>query len=146
MPTGFPHDNVVAGALILLVGFVMHFGGQGLSLISWDLATRLGLQEPGMPAEYRVYEHAIAWADVLMGWVYGIAGVGLILGAPWGYRLAWIPGAVLTYHALSFWFWTGNARRAGVRLSTNETAFRVAWSVANLVTGLLAMFVAWNGV
>lgn len=145
MLMGFPYDNVVAGVLIVLVGFIIHFGAQGLSVLNWDLGTRLGFQEAGMPAEYKVYEHAIAVADVLVGWVYGLAGFGLILGAAWAYKLAWVPGSILVYHALSFWMWTGNARRAGVLLSTGTTPFRVTWFVANLVTGLLALFVAWNG-
>ena len=145
MPTGFPFDNVVAGVLILVVGFLVHFGAQGVSVLSWDLGTRLGFQEPGMPAEYKVYEHAIAVADALVGWVYGIAGLGLILDADWAYKLAWIPGSILVYHALSFWMWTGNARRSGVYLSTGKNPARTIWFVANIVTGLLALFVAWNG-
>jgi hypothetical protein len=145
MPTGFPFDNIIAGVLILLVGFLVHFGAQGISVLNWDLATRLGFQERGMPSEYKVYEHAIAVADVLIAWVYGVAGIGLILGAPWAYKLAWIPGSILIYHALSFWMWTGNARRSGVRLGTSQNPVRTSWFLANLVTGLLALFVAWNG-
>jgi hypothetical protein len=145
MPTGFPFDNELAGILILVVGFLFHFGGQAVSVLNWNLATRLGLQEDGMPSEYKVYEHAIAVADVLVGWVYGVAGVGLIFGAPWAYKLAWLPGSILVYHAIGFWVWTGNAHRSGVRLSTSRSPFRISWFLANLVTGLLALFVAWNG-
>lgn len=144
MPTGFLFDNVITGALVLLIGFLVHWIAQGISVLNWGLATRLGLQERGMPPEYKVYEHAIAVADSLLGWIYGVAGVGLILGASWGYKLAWIPGSILVYHALSFWVWTGNARRSGVRLATGENPFRTGWFVANLLTGLMALFVAWN--
>jgi hypothetical protein len=140
----FPFDNVVAGILVLVVGFAGHWLGQGLSVLNWELATRLGLQEKGMPAEYKVYEHAIAVADVSVGWLYGIAGVGLLLGTSWGYKLAWIPGTILVYHAISFWFWTGNQRKAGHHLHTSKTPFRVGWAVANVVAGLLAILVAWS--
>jgi hypothetical protein len=139
----FPYSSLVAGILVLVVGFGFHWVGQALSLLSWELATRFGLQEKGMPAEYRVYEHAIAVADVSIGWLYGIAGVGLLLGAPWGYKLAWFPGVVLLYHAISFWTWTGNRQKAGYRITSSP--LRVGWTVANAVTGLLAVLVAWNG-
>jgi hypothetical protein len=138
----FPYSNVVTGILVLVVGFGFHWIGQTLSLLNWDLATRLGLQEKGMPAEYRVYEHAIAVADVSIGWLYGIAGVGLLLGAPWGYMLAWFPGVVLLYHAISFWMWTGNRQKAGYRMTS--PSLRVGWTAANAVTGLLAILVAWS--
>ncbi len=141
----FPHDNVVAGGLVLVVGFVFHWVGQGFSLLDWERAERMGLQERDMLPEHRVYEHAIAVADVAIGWVYGVAGVGLVMGAPWGYKLAWIPGAILVYHALSFWMWTGNQRRAGHTTSSTKQPFRLGWTLANLVTGVLALLVAWNG-
>ena len=65
----FPYDNVIAGVLVLVVAFGLHWIGQGLSVVNWQLATRLGLQERGMPGEFKNYEHAIAVADVLIGWV-----------------------------------------------------------------------------
>ena len=145
MPASFPFDNMASGILILLVGFLFHFGAQGISVLNWRLGTRLGLQEPGMPPEYKVYEHAIAVADVLVAWIYGFAGFGLIFNADWAYKLAWIPGSILVYHAFSFWMWTGNARRSGVILSTGKNPTRTVWFLANLITGLLALFVAWNG-
>ena len=138
----FPGANVVAGVLVLVVGFGFHFGGQLISLLDWDRATKWGLQESPMPPENKAYERGIATADVLLGWTYGIAGIGLVLDAAWGYPWAWIPGAVLTYHALSFWFWTGNQRRNGDRYSTTQHPFRAVWTLANLGTGILAMLVA----
>ncbi len=102
----------------------------------------MGLQEAGNRPEYVVYEHAIATADVLLGWTYAVAGIGLVIDATWGYAWAWIPGAVLVYHALSFWFWTGNQRKAGDHVSTTKQPFRTVWTIANLATGLLAIFVA----
>jgi hypothetical protein len=140
----FPLDNIVTGTLILVVAFGFHWMGQLLSILDWDLAERLGLQEKGMLPEHRVYEHAIAVADVGVGWAYGLAGVGLLLGAPWGYRLAWVPGAILLYHALGFWVWTGNQRRRGHSTSSTRTPLRVGWTAANLITGLLAISVAWS--
>ena len=140
----FPYDNVVAGVLLLVVGFAFHFLGQGISVLNWELATRLGLQEEGMPDEYKVYEHAIAVADASVGWIYGVAGVGLLLDVSWGYRLAWFPGAILLYHAISFWVWTGNQRKAGRQLATSKTPLRVGWTIANLVTAALAIVLAWK--
>ena len=64
----FPNANIVAGILVLLVGFGFHFIGQLFSLINWPLATRLGLQEAGMKPDHKSYEHAIAMADVALGW------------------------------------------------------------------------------
>ena len=139
----FPGANIVAGVLVLAVGFIFHWIGQLISVLNWDLATRIGLQEKGMLPEYKVYEHAIAAADVAIGWIYGIAGVGLILGTPWGLKLAWFPGVVLIYHSISFWFWTGNRKRSGHQLTADS--LRVVWILANMITGVLAILVAWTG-
>jgi hypothetical protein len=93
----FPYANIVTGILVLIVGFLMHWIGQLVSIINWEFATKIGLQEKEMPNEFKVYEHAIAVADVAVGWTYGLAGVGLILDTPWSYQLIWIPGAILIY-------------------------------------------------
>ena len=66
----FPYANIVAGILIFIVGFCFHWLGQLVSVLNWDLATRLGLQEKELPSEYKVYEHALAVADTAMGWLY----------------------------------------------------------------------------
>lgn len=137
-----PYANVVAGVLVLVVGFLFHWIGQLISVLNWDLAARIGLQEATLLPEYKVYESAIAKADVALGWVYGLAGLGLVLGAPWGYKLAWIPGVVLVYHGISYWFWTGNRRQAGHKLVGDS--MRIGWTVANLAAGALAILVAWN--
>ncbi|MCP4580310.1 MAG: hypothetical protein GY839_01735 [candidate division Zixibacteria bacterium] len=139
----FPYSNIVAGILVLIVGFIFHWLGQLISIIDWDIATKLGLQEKELPPEYKVYEHANAIADVAIGWLYGIAGFGLLLGVSWGYKLAWIPGAILLYHGISFWFWNVNQRNSGHKL--NSDTLRIGWTTANLITGLLAITVAWNG-
>jgi hypothetical protein len=128
--------------MVLIVGFGFHWVGQLISVLNWDLATRLGLQEEGLPPEYKVYEHAIAVSDVAIGWVYGLAGIGLILGTHWGFALAWFPGVVLLYHAIGFWFWTMNRIRAGHPLT--PTPVRIGWTVANALTGALAILVAWT--
>jgi hypothetical protein len=138
----FPYAHIVAGVLVLAIGFGFHWIGQLLSVLNWDLATRIGIQEAGLLPDYRVYEHAIAAADVALGWIYGLAGLGLLLGAKWGYQLAWFPGVVLVYHSISYWFWTGNRDRAGHKLVSDS--MRIGWSVANLVAGGLAILVAWS--
>ena len=94
-----------------------------------------------MPKEYKVYEHAIAVADSMIGWIYGLAAVGLILGSNWGYKLAWFPGIILVYHSISFWFWTGNRKKDGHDL--NPASMRVVWALINFITGVLAILVAW---
>jgi len=139
----FPHANIVAGVLIFIVGFCFHWLGQLVSVLNWDIATRLGLQEKQLPSEYKVYEHAIAVADTGMGWLYGVAAVGLMLNAEWGYKLAWIPGSILLYHAISAWVWEANRRASGHRLWGNS--LRIGWCTANAITGVLALLVAWTG-
>ena len=139
----FPHANIVAGVLIFLVGFCGHWLGQLISVLNWDLAKRLGLQEMGLLPEYKVYEHALAVSDTAIAWIYGVAAVGLLLDAAWGYKLAWIPGSILIYHAVSAWVWEGNRRAAGQRLWSDFT--RIGWCTANFVTGAFALLMAWTG-
>ena len=138
----FPYDNVIAAVLIFIIGFIFHWIGQLISIINWKFASKIGLQEAKLLKEYRVYEHAIAVADSFIGWVYGIAAVGLFLNVSWGYQLAWIPGVVFVYHSISFWFWTGNRNRDGHKLESNW--LRIGWTLANLLTGILAILLAWN--
>ena len=138
----FPQANVVAGVLVLAVGFGFHFLGQLYSVLDLEGAIELGIQEADAPEEYRTYELGIAVADVLVGWTYAIAGVGLVVDAAWGYTWAWLPGGVLTYHALSFWFWTRNQQRAGFDRPFTRWPARHLWFVANLTTGLLTIAVA----
>lgn len=138
----FPYANIITGILVLIVGFLAHWIGQLISVINWEFATRIGVQEKGMPDEFKVYEHAIAVADVAVGWTYGLAGVGLILDIPWSYQLIWVPGTILIYHGVSVWFWSGNQKKIGYRLLTDS--FRVIWSSLNLITGILAVTIAWQ--
>jgi len=132
--------EIIAGLLLLLIGFGFHFLGQGLSLLNWELAQRLGLQERNMPREYQDYERGMAAADVALGWSYGLIGVGLVTGAAWAAKAASIPGAILTYHSLCFWFWSQRQRRAGYQGMSD--ALRRAWTLANLGTGVLLVATA----
>jgi hypothetical protein len=138
----FPYANIVTGILVLVVGFFAHWIGQLVSIINWEFAAKIGFQEKGMPKEFKVYEHAIAVADVAVGWTYGLAGVGLILDTPWSYQLIWVPGSILIYHGISAWFWFGNQKKIGLQLLSDS--FRVIWSSANLITGILAVTIAWQ--
>lgn len=138
----FPYDNIVVGVMVFIVGFLFHWVGQLISVINWDFATKLGLQESGISKEYKVYEHAIAVADSLVGWIYGITAIGLFINASWGYTLLWIPGSILIYHSLSYLFWTGNRKRDGNKLEPD--AVRIIWFFANLVTGLFVILIAWR--
>ena len=120
---------------------MFHWIAQITSLVNWDFATRIGIQEKNMIPEFKVYERGIAAADAIIGWIYGIAAVGLILNTPWAYKLAWFPGVIFIYHGLSFWFWVGNQNRAGYPI--NSKGLRIGWSLANLVTGILTILVVW---
>jgi len=137
----FPYANIVAGILIFIVGFCLHFIGQSIVLMNRDLAVKIGIWEKNLIPEFEVYEKAIAIADVLMGWTYGIAAVGLIMDASWAYKLGWIPASILIYHGLSFWFWVGNQTKAGYPL--NSRKMRIGWSLANLITGIFTIVVVW---
>lgn len=129
--------------MLLIVGFLFHWVGQLVSLINWDLAARLGVAEPDLALEFKAYERAIATADVAIAWIYGVAAVGLFMNAEWGYELAWIPGPILIYHAISAWQWEGNRRKLGHRMWSE--GMRLAWCVSNGVTGLFAITLAWIG-
>ena len=118
-----------------------HWITQLVSAVNWDYATKIGFQEKTMPKEFKVYEHAIAVADTMIWWIYGIAAVGLILDFSWAYNLAWIPGVVLMYHGLSVWFWMGNRIKSELQLSSNR--FRIDWFLLNFVTGIAAILIAW---
>jgi hypothetical protein len=94
-----------------------------------------------MPPEFKVYEHVIAVADVLIGWILGIAAVGLILDISWIYELAWFPGVIMIYHSLSYWFWKGNQNKIGMQTTINR--FRITWFLLNLGTGILSILIVW---
>jgi hypothetical protein len=78
-----------------------------------------------------------------VAWVYGVVGVGLICGAAWATKLAWIPAAILPYHAIGAWVWSRNQKSNGHPLKSD--AFWAVWCCANMLTGLLALAVAWKG-
>ncbi len=137
----FPYANIVAGVLILVIGFLIHCIGQSISLLNWDFAAKLGIAEKSMIPEFKAYEKGIAAADVMLGLIYGVAAVGLILNAAWAYKLAWFPAVVFIYHSLSFWFWSGNQIKLGHRY--NSDRFRVAWFLANFISGILTVLVIW---
>lgn len=138
----FPYANIIVGILVFIVGFIFHWIGQLISLIDWDFATKIGIQDKKALPEYKAYEHGIAVADVMIGWIYGIAAVGLILNASWAFRLAWFPGVIMIYHSFSYWFWTGNQNRSGH--PTTTSTIRIAWFLFNLISGVLTVLVAWN--
>ncbi len=139
----FPYANILVGILVILVAFIFHFIGQLISIIDWKLAEKIGIAEKGILTEYKVYEKGIALADVVLGWIYGLAGIGLILGTSWGYKLAWFPGVILIYHSFSFWFWTRNQEKSGHRY--RKGSMKIVWFLANFITGILTVLVAWNG-
>lgn len=139
----FPYANIVTGVLVLIVGFGFHWIGQLYSLLDWERATRIGLQEKTLLPEYKVYEHGVAVADVTIGWIYGIVGLGLIQDAEWGYRLACIPGSIFIYHGISAWVWEGNRRANGHQTWSNR--MRIGWCAVNILAGTMAILVGWLG-
>ena len=90
-----------------------------------------------MPISLRL----IAISDITIGWLYGIIGVGLFMGAEWGYVLAWIPGIILTFEGISYWILTGKNHMQAL---ADSYFTRVEWSVLNLFTGLFIIAVAWH--
>ena len=136
-----PYSNIIIGILILIVGFGFHWIGQLISIVNWDYAIKIGLQEKKILPEYKVYEHAIAAADVLIGWIYIIAAIGLILDISWSYKLVWFPGVIMVYHSFSYWFWIGNQNKLGHPTTSNK--FRISWFLLNFVTGIMAILIAW---
>ena len=101
----------------------------------------MNLQEENLLPEFIIYERGFAATDALIGWIYGIAAVGLILDIPWSYKLVWFPGVILVYHSLSYWFWTRNRNKSGQ--STISNKFRIGWTLANFIPGCLAIMIAW---
>lgn len=136
----FPNVNILAGILVLIIGFGFHFIGQLISVIDWNRAVKLGIAEKGILSEYKDYENGMAMADVLIGWIYGFIGVGLILGVSWSFKLAWIPGVIFIYHSISFWFWSRNQEHRGY---IYRSAFgKLGWFLVNLISGIFIVFIA----
>lgn len=135
-----PYTHIIVGILILIGDFVFHWIGQLISLINWDYATNLGLQEKKLLPEFKVYEHAIATSDVSMGWIYGIVGIGLLINFKWINTFALIPGSVFVYHSLYYRKLIGNQNASGHPTTANST--RVAWFCLNFIAGILAILIA----
>ncbi|MGC9517918.1 MAG: hypothetical protein ACP5C3_09520 [Methanomicrobiales archaeon] len=136
----FNFASILAGFLILIIGFGLHFIGQLISVLNWDLAVRMGMAEKGILREYLTYENAMALTDVAIGWIYLPIGIGLILGLGWSYNLAFIPGVIFIYHSISFFFWTGNQEREGNVYYTQTK--RVSWFLLNFISGIIILIVA----
>jgi hypothetical protein len=138
----FPFANIVTGILVLIVGFGLHWVGQLISWVNWDLSVKLGIANKDTIPEHRDYEQGMAAADSLLAWVYGIAAIGILFNISWAYKLLWFPGVVLIYHALGFWFWTRYQIKAGRPMYS--TTFAIVWCSVNIVTGALAILLAWR--
>jgi len=138
--------SIITGVLVLIVGFGFHWIGQFISVVNRDLAIRFGIWETDNLPEYEVYENAMAITDVVLGWIYGIAGAGLIFSISWAYTLAWIPGFALLYHSIFFWLRTAYQKKANHHVSTTKDPLRTGWFLANFITGILTLAVAWIGV
>jgi hypothetical protein len=135
-----PYMNIVLGIMILIVGLIFHWIGQLISIINWEYAKKVGLQEKKALPEYKVYEHAIATSDVLLAWTYGIVAIGLIMDLTWSYTFVLIPGSIFVYHSLFFWQLIGNQNRFGHPTATKT--LRITWFTLNFVTGILAILIA----
>ena len=132
--------HIVLGIMVLIVGFVFHWIGQLISIVNWEYAEKVGLQEKKALPEYKVYEHAIATSDGLLAWTYGIVAIGLIMNLTWSYTFVLIPGTVLIYHSLFYWQLIGNQNKFGH--PTHTWAMRITWFLLNFITGILAILIA----
>lgn len=139
----FPYSNILAGILILIIGFIFHFIGQLISVINWERAVKLGVAEKDMKGEYKDYEYGMGMADVIIGWIYLIIGMGLILGESWSFKLAWVPGVIFIYHSISFYFWSQKQEQRGYKY--RSTTGKIGWFLVNFVSGILIITVAWYG-
>ena len=137
----FPYANIIVGILLFVVGGVLHWIGQVVSVINWEFARKIGIREKKILPEYEVYERGMAMAEALIGWVYIIVSVGLTYNISWVQTLAWFPGSILVYHGLSYWFWIGNQNKSGN--STTSNRFRIIWFLLNFITGVLCILIAW---
>jgi hypothetical protein len=136
----FPFAHIIAGILILIVGFGFHFLSQLMGYLHWEPEVKHGFII-NMPVKSKGYAHIIALSDVLIGWSYAIIGSGLYLGKSWGYVLAWIPGIIFTFEGIGYWFWSGHQQRFKDPLRT-----RIEWSTLNIICGLFIVLVAWSGI
>ncbi|NVM17564.1 MAG: hypothetical protein HWN80_07595 [Candidatus Lokiarchaeota archaeon] len=136
----FPFSNIVVGTLIFIVGFIFHWVGQLVSIVNWEFSVKIGIHEKNMVPEYKVYEYAMAIADVSIGWIYALASIGLTFNFFWGNTLAWFPGVLLLYHSIAYWVWIGKQNKAGN--STTSNKFRIVWFLLNFSTGILCILAA----
>ncbi|WP_440951864.1 hypothetical protein [Methanococcoides sp. FTZ1] len=49
-----PYLHVIVGILVFIVGFLFHWLGQFISVLNWDYATKIGLQEKKLLPEFKV--------------------------------------------------------------------------------------------
>lgn len=142
-PFLFARSPTVAGILLLAVGFFGHWLCSLVSVINWDMAVRLGLQVRGLTPDMKVYEYAFVVADVAIGWIYVLAGLGLLLEKAWGFRACWF-GLILVYYSINYLGYT--ARRISLGYDFPEDAWfrRYLCFLANLVSGLWALTLAWR--
>ena len=136
----FPYSNILAGGLVLIVGFGIHWLNQLSLFLNWELMPRhgFGINLADSP---KGYDRFIAISDITLGWMYGIIGIGLFMGTDWGYLLSWIPGVILTLEGISYWIVTSGKH---VHEKSYSYFTRIEWSALNLVSGLFIIAVAWN--
>ena len=138
----FPYAHIIAAVLILIIGFGYHWLGQIARLLNWQPASYKGLQEFDEPYRSKTFQHATAETDVTIGWIYGVIGFGLFLGSSWAFTAAWVPGILFIYHAINYWFWTGDEKKEGQEVVSKM--IRIEWTLSNLLTGILCISIAWH--
>ena len=140
MQSLFPFAHIIAGIIILIVGFGFHFLGQLMGFLYWEPELKHSFII-NMPIKAKGYAHIVAISDVAIGWSYAIIGMGMYIGKSWSYTLAWIPGIILFLEGISFWTWRNQNNRPAQDLSLTE---RIEWSGLNIVSGLFILLVAWS--
>ena len=138
----FPYANIVAGVLVLVVGFGFHWIGQLVSVLNWDTAQRSASRKWRCCPSTRSTKTPSPRPTSRWAGSMALPLPASCLARTGATSLPGIPGVVLVYHAFSYWFWTGNRRKAGHKLVSDS--MRIGWPVANFVTGTLAIVVAWN--
>ena len=136
----FPYSNILGGVLVLIVGFGIHWLNRVALYLHWEFMPRHGFGIIFGDSQNN-YNRWITISDMTIGWLYGVIGVGLILGMDWGYDLAWIPGVILTLEGISYWINNGKKKSDPAQYTYFTPS---EWKVLNLLTGLFVIIIAWN--
>lgn len=127
----FPGSDTLAGSLMLLLA--LRWIARVCSLVGYHLSAALGIPRGTRSSRRRPVTREDEAIQITVGWIYAIAGSGLILGAAWAPVPACIAGFLLILQGARSWPFLG---KSFISLAT------VLWSLFNLATGLLVLVIA----